>query len=78
MVWDKVTKPFIEPNWKKFSDVMTKSNRPYAVSIGNHDSDADLTKLEVIQLDIQNPNSLTQINLKNTTGVTNISFYFFY
>lgn len=74
MVWDKVTKPFYEPSWRRFSNQINKAKIPYALAIGNHDSDADLTKLEVVHLDKTNPYSLTKIGPSNTTGVTNISF----
>lgn len=78
MVWDKMTKPFYEPSWRRFSNQILKAKLPYALAIGNHDSDADLTKLEVVHLDKTNPYSLTKIGPSNTTGVTNISFLFFY
>lgn len=44
---------------------------PYGYTLGNHDGEGELTPEEVIQLDLSNPNSLTQKSPSGVSGASN-------
>lgn len=42
--WDKKTRPWGEIQYRKFADTMTKAGVRWALTAGNHDEDADLSR----------------------------------
>jgi len=65
--WDK-SAGWYQNNWKKWTAPFQKYEVPYLYSLGNHDAEADLTREEIIELDIQHPFSLTQKGLSHLEG----------
>lgn len=57
--------------WQQLTTPMIKANIPYALALGNHDDEADLTRDEIIKLDQQIPLSYTQRGPLNITGASN-------
>jgi hypothetical protein len=47
--------------WDKWTGPVTEKEIPYGYTLGNHDSEADLTRREIVELDMQNPFSLTEM-----------------
>ena len=50
---------------------MQEAGIPYAVTMGNHDPEAELTGREVVLLDMQHPLSLTQLGPPDVPGASN-------
>jgi len=57
--------------WEQLTAPMIKYQIPYALALGNHDDEADLTRDEIIKLDQQIPISYTQRGPLNITGASN-------
>lgn len=47
--------------WERWTSVVNEKRVPYGVTLGNHDSEADLTRRQVVELDMTNPYSLSQV-----------------
>ena len=58
--------------WKKWTSVINKKGIPYGYTLGNHDAEADLTRKQVVELDMTNPYSYTQMAEE---GLTQASTY---
>lgn len=50
---------------------MRERNTPYAYTLGNHDDEANLSRREIIELDMTNPTSLTSLSLPEEDGASN-------
>jgi hypothetical protein len=57
--------------WKKLVAPMIKGGYKWALTIGNHDEEADLTRDQIVELDRSYTNSLTQLGPQHIHGVTN-------
>ena len=49
---------------------MRERNTPYAYTLGNHDDEANLSRREIIELDMTNPTSLTSLSLPEEDGAS--------
>lgn len=65
---------WVRRQWKDVTRVVTEYNTPYAITMGNHDVEADLTREQIVRLDQENPLSLTQLGPEGPFNSTNISF----
>lgn len=71
-IWDKKTKGWGAKQYSKFTDTMEEAGEVFwAVTGGNHDSDADLTRTEVAEIDRQFYYSLTQPGPVNVSNAYN-------
>ena len=50
---------------------MRERSTPYAYTLGNHDDEANLSRREIIELDMTNPTSLTSLSLPEEDGASN-------
>ena len=50
---------------------MRERSVPYAYTLGNHDDEANLSRREIIELDMTNPTSLTSLSLPEEDGASN-------
>ena len=61
-LWDGHTKPWFPLKYKKFAEIMQEYNQKWAFTAGNHDSEADYNRLQVLDEDRKYaPLSLTQL-----------------
>ncbi|KAK8790983.1 hypothetical protein WA158_005614 [Blastocystis sp. Blastoise] len=68
--WNK-TQGWYKHYWEMATEPLVKRNIPYAFALGNHDGEADLTRQEVMKLDITNPNSVSQVGPEELPGGSN-------
>ena len=64
--WDGVTRPWYALQYANFTKVMIEKKMPWALTAGNHDSEGDLTRAEVSELDRTYQLSYTQPNAQPT------------
>lgn len=57
--------------WKMWTHPVLKRNIPYGYTLGNHDSEGELTRKQLIELDMTNPNSLTELSPESISGASN-------
>ena len=70
-VWDGQESCFYEKLWKKFTQPFLELHVPYGLTIGNHDTEGDLTAREIATLDMTHPYSVTQCaDFKNPATYT--------
>ena len=65
------TEGWFEDQWHHWTLAVREQNVPYAYTLGNHDDEANLSRTEIIELDITNPNSLTSIYYSEKDGASN-------
>lgn len=59
-----LTAGWYEEHWRRLSRPVLESGLPFAVNLGNHDGEADLTRREVVQLAMRaSERSLTKVLL---------------
>ncbi|KAK8794753.1 hypothetical protein WA158_001734, partial [Blastocystis sp. Blastoise] len=68
--WDK-TKGWFEKQWKLMTRVYNEYKLYYGYVLGNHDSEADLSREEVMQLDMTHPFSMSKLGPKDIVGASN-------
>jgi len=66
-MWDGVTTPWLAGQYQKMFDVITEMGYNWATTAGNHDSQGDLTRAQVSELDRSFANSLTLPNAADMT-----------
>mmetsp|Transcript_42099 Transcript_42099/g.40358 ORF Transcript_42099/g.40358 Transcript_42099/m.40358 type:complete len:250 (+) Transcript_42099:162-911(+) len=71
--WDGVTEGWYANNFENFTKAFYKTNTRYAITLGNHDSEGDLTRAEINELDRTYDLSLTQ---PSAEGVSHAFNYF--
>jgi len=49
--WDGKERDFYQKNWLKFTKPFKTHKIPYAYSLGNHDSEANFSRIEISNLD---------------------------
>jgi len=64
---------YFEENWKKWTQPFTEYETYYAYLLGNHDSEADLTRREIMQLDMTHPYSVSQLSEEGMSGASTYS-----
>eukprot|EP01016_Furgasonia_blochmanni_P048095 TRINITY_DN7126_c0_g2_i1.p1 TRINITY_DN7126_c0_g2~~TRINITY_DN7126_c0_g2_i1.p1 ORF type:complete len:660 (+),score=104.92 TRINITY_DN7126_c0_g2_i1:226-2205(+) len=69
--WDHSQRDFFHSAWRKLTEPMLFTNTKYAITLGNHDSEADLSREEIMDLDMKHPLSLSQKGPEDLTGVAN-------
>ena len=47
--------------WKRWTTAINTKKVPYGYTLGNHDSEADLNRRQIVELDMTNPYSYTQM-----------------
>ena len=47
--------------WNRWTTVIRDLKVPYGYTLGNHDSEADLRRREIVSVDMKNPYSLTEL-----------------
>jgi len=57
--------------WQQLVAPMIKHNTRWAIALGNHDVEADLTGQQIVQLDSSHELSMTQLGPQNIGGATN-------
>lgn len=62
---------WFEKQWIEYTKPVTELKIPYALALGNHDSDADLNREQIMELDMKNPYSMSKMGLKEITGASN-------
>ncbi|KAK8790984.1 hypothetical protein WA158_005615 [Blastocystis sp. Blastoise] len=60
--------------WEKATKSYIKYGIPYALVLGNHDSEGDLDRKQVMKLDITNPMSVSQVSPEELPGGSNYYF----
>ena len=65
------TKGWYKSYWEKATKVYIDHQIPYALVLGNHDSEADLDRKEVMRLDITNPMSMSGVCDDSIPGGSN-------
>ena len=70
--WDHHTPGWFADRWRQLTAPVQATGLPYAVGLGNHDAEADLSRSKIIELDAgSSPLSLTQHGPGNITGAGN-------
>ena len=57
--------------WDRWTEVIYETKMPYGYTLGNHDGEADLTRREVVEVDMKNPYSFTQMAPEGVDGASN-------
>jgi len=57
--------------WDRWTEVIYETKMPYGYTLGNHDGEADLTRREVVEVDVKNPYSFTQMAPEGVDGASN-------
>lgn len=57
--------------WRQLTKPIQAAGMPYALILGNHDDEADLSREAIILLDRQSKGSLTQMGPKEAMGLSN-------
>ena len=65
------TEGWFRDQWKHWSSVVTERKIPYGYTLGNHDGEANLSRREIIEMDMENPTSLTSLSSEETGGASN-------
>lgn len=65
------TEGWFEDQWRHWTLAAREQNVPYAYTLGNHDDEANLSRREIIELDMTNPNSLTSLYYSEMDGASN-------
>lgn len=47
--------------WNRWTEAIYETKTPYGYTLGNHDSEADLNRREIVELDMTNPYSYTSL-----------------
>ena len=50
--WDK-TPGWYKKMWDRWTEVIYETKMPYGYTLGNHDGEADLTRREVVEVDVK-------------------------
>jgi hypothetical protein len=69
--WDGKEAEWFKKRWRQLVAPMIKHNIRWAVALGNHDVEADLSGLDIVELDSSEPLSLTQPGPIDIGGATN-------
>ena len=56
--WDGKDFDFYQKHWREYSGIFEKLGVPYAIALGNHDSEANLNRKEIMAMDATNRFSL--------------------
>ena len=56
--------------WKRWTTVINDKKVPYGYTLGNHDSEADLNRRQVVDVDMTNPYSYTEQAEAGLTGAS--------
>lgn len=67
--WNK-SQGWYEAMWHRWTKVIYETKKPYCYTLGNHDSEADLDRQEIVKLDMTNPYSYTQLFPDNMAGAS--------
>lgn len=67
--WNK-TKGWYEDMWNRWTTVIREKKVPYGYTLGNHDSEADLTRREIVTVDMTNPYSYTEMAADDLEGAS--------
>ena len=51
--WNK-SQGWYEAMWHRWTKVIYETKKPYCYTLGNHDSEADLNRQEIVKLDMTN------------------------
>lgn len=57
--------------WDRWTEAIYDTKVPYGYTLGNHDSEADLNRREIVELDSKNPYSFTRLPPKGVDGASN-------
>ncbi|KAK8797206.1 hypothetical protein WA158_004416 [Blastocystis sp. Blastoise] len=68
--WDKKS-GWYEKKWRHFSSIANETKIYYGYALGNHDEEADLKRKQIIELDMTNPWSMSELAPKETVGASN-------
>lgn len=69
--WNKIDTDWYKGFWEQLTQPMIKRNISWAIVLGNHDIEADLSGREIVDLDSSHPLSLTQHGPESIHGATN-------
>ena len=68
--WDQ-SPNWYERIWKRWTAPLLELKKPYGYTLGNHDSEADLNRRQIVELDMKHPYSYTQICPEEVPGASN-------
>ncbi|KAK8803874.1 hypothetical protein WA158_001568 [Blastocystis sp. Blastoise] len=68
--WDKQP-GWYEKKWNAFTAICNETKTYYGYALGNHDSEADYKKKQIIELDQTNPWSMSQLSPPEAVGASN-------
>ena len=57
--------------WARWTTAVNERHIPYGYILGNHDSEADLNRRDIIALDMKNPNSYSSLSPRGVPGASN-------
>lgn len=63
--------------WQEYSSIPKEKKIPYSIVMGNHDLNAHLPGEMIVDMDRNNPYSLTKHSSKGVKGSTNVIYYLF-
>ena len=69
--WDGKTPNWYKSIWDRWTTAIYEKKIPYGYTLGNHDSEADLSRREIVKLDMKNPYSYTQLCDEKIPGASN-------
>ena len=56
--------------WDRWTEVIFDTRIPYGYTRGNHDSEADLKRREIVEVDMKSPYSFTQLAPEDLPGAS--------
>ena len=57
--------------WDRWTEAILETKVPYGYTLGNHDSEADLNRREIVELDSTSPYSFTRLPPEGVDGASN-------
>lgn len=69
--WDGNTTNWTASLWKKWTQAFHEKSLPYMFTLGNHDADVDISRIDIAKMDVNQTLSLTEMGPDNIGGVTN-------
>ncbi|KAK8793455.1 hypothetical protein WA158_004814 [Blastocystis sp. Blastoise] len=69
--WDKKTPNWFYNEWTKCTSAMNDTKTFYGYTLGNHDAEGDLSREEIMRLDMTHPYSMSEVSPEGVVGGSN-------
>jgi len=69
--WDKKTPGFYVSLWKEWTKPIDETQVPYFYLLGNHDSQGDLDRRQIMEVDMKHPLSMSEMTDESIQGASN-------